>query len=119
LFVQYNSEKLNLFRRDLVERILTMDCDEAIKYIKNNVKTYDILNLSYNRVYTPGEVINIETEDCAGKKSCRVLVQLTGDTLTSTVEVDLEEIKDDLVEIKHITRDKSETTVITIEKCEI
>lgn len=97
---------------------LTMDCEELIEYVKKNVKAYDNVELSYNRVFTPGEVINVET--CVlkgGKKSCTVLVQLDGDTIHSTVDIDLEEIKYDLIEVKHIPQDGDET-LITIATCE-
>lgn len=101
-----------------MEKKLTMDCDDAIDYIINNVEVYDNLELSYHRVFTPGEVINIEEYDCEDRKSCRVVVQVEGE-LGQSVEVDMEEIKDDLIEVKHITKDKKDTTIITIEKCEI
>ena len=99
-------------------KTMTMDCEEAIEYVKKNVKPYDNVELSYNRVFTPGEVINIET--CVlngGRKSCSVMVQLSGDTLSNTVEVDLEEIKYDLIEVKHLPKDDEEI-LITIEKCD-
>ena len=41
---------------------MTMDCDEAIDYVRENVKVYDTLELSYNRIFTPGEVIGIDTD---------------------------------------------------------
>lgn len=102
-----------------MEKILKMDCDEAIEYVKNNVQNYDHLELSYNRVYTPGEVISIQTECLSGKDVCSVMVQLTGDTLRNTIEVDLEEVKDDLIEVKHKPKGQEEVTVITIEKCDM
>jgi len=98
---------------------LKMDCDEAIQYIKNNVKTYDTLELSYNRVFTPGEVLNIDTECVGGKDVCNVMVQLTGETLGSAVEIDLEEVKFDLIEVKHIPKDSDTSTTISIERCEM
>jgi Uncharacterized protein conserved in archaea len=101
-----------------VVKQVSMDCEEAIEYIKNNVKTYDNVELSYNRVFTPGEVINIDT--CVlkdGKQSCTVMVQLSGDTLGSTVDVDLEEVKYDLIEVRHIPQEGDET-LITIDYCE-
>jgi hypothetical protein len=45
------------------------------------------------------------------------MVQLSGDTLSNTVEVDLEEIKYDLIEVKHLPKDDEEI-LITIEKCD-
>jgi hypothetical protein len=101
-----------------MEKNLKMDCEEAIEYVKNNVKTYDNLELSYNKIYTPGEVINVVIECLKGKETCSVMVQLAGDTINSTVEVDLEEVKDDLVEVKHTPKDKDDTTVITIDRCD-
>lgn len=97
---------------------LTMDCEQAIEYVKKNINPYDNVELSYNRVFTPGEVINIET--CVlkgGKKSCTVVVHLEGDTLHGTVDIDLEEIKYDLIEVKHKPQDGDEV-LITIDACD-
>lgn len=102
-----------------MEKQLKMDCDEAIEYIKNNVKTYDNLALSYNRIYTPGEVINIETVCLKGRETCNIMVQLASETIGNTVEVDLEEVKDDLVEVRHTPKGREDTTVISIEKCDV
>ena len=102
-----------------MEKKITMDCDEAIEYIKNNVKTYDNIELSYNRVFTPGEVINVHTECIEGRDVCNVMVQLTGKTVGSAVEIDLEEVKFDLIEVRHMPKDDDSTTLITIEKCEM
>jgi hypothetical protein len=101
----------------IMEKNKTMDCDEAVDYIRNNVKHFDVLELSYNRVFTPGEVIVVEEYDCEDRKSCRITVQIEGD-LGQAVELDMEEIKDDLIEIKHIPDGDGEPTIITIEKCE-
>ena len=100
-----------------MERKLTMDCDEAVEFIRNNVKRFDTLELSYHRVFTPGEVINVEEYDCEDRKSCRVMVQVESE-LGNSVELDMEEIKDDLIEIKHIASDSEDITTITIEKCD-
>ena len=98
---------------------LKMDCDEAIDYIKKNVKVYDVLELSYNRVFTPGEVLNIDTSEYNGKEGLKVIIHVSEETFTSTVEVDLEEVRDDLIEVIHIPKDKNEEIVILIEKCDI
>ncbi len=96
-----------------------MDCDEAINYIRKNVKIYDNLELSYHRVFTPGEVINIDEYDCEdNRKSCRVIVQIEGESLGQSVEVDMEAINDDLIEIKHLPAGEDYPTTIVIEKCE-
>ena len=101
-----------------MDKMLTMDCDEAIDYIRKNVKIYDNLELSYHQDFTPGEVINIEEYDCDDdRKSCRVIIQIQGEDVGQTVEVDLESIKDDLIEIKHLPTGEDYPTTIIIEKC--
>ncbi len=98
---------------------LEMDCDKAIEYIKENVQIYDILELSYNRVFTPGEVLNIDTSEYNGKNGLKVVIHVSEETFTSTVEVDLEEVKEELIEVIHIPKNKDEKTVILIDKCDI
>lgn len=97
---------------------ITMDCEEVIEYVKQNVKPFDNVEMSYNRVFTPGEVINIDT--CVlkgGQKSCTVLVHVDGDTIHNTVDIDLEKIKYDLIEVRHIPRD-GEEILIDIDTCD-
>jgi len=98
---------------------LKMSCNEVMDYIKKNVKVYDILELSYNRVFTPGEVLNIDTSKYNGKEGLKVVIHITEGTLTSTVEVDFEEIKDELIEVIHTPKNKNEMISITIDKCDI
>lgn len=103
----------------MITKEVEMDCDLAIDYIKKNVNAHDILELSYNRVFTPGEVLSIDTSEYNGKEGLKVIIHVSEDTFTSTVEVDVEEIKDDLIEVTHIPKNKDEKTVILIEKCEL
>lgn len=96
-----------------------MDCDEAISYVKDNVNDYDYLELSYNRIFTPGEVISVETDNLNGKDICNVMIQVKGDTVRNTIVVDLEEVKDDLIEMRHVPKGEEEDILIEIERCEI
>lgn len=96
-----------------------MDCDEAIGYVKDNVKDYDYLELSYNRVFTPGEVISVDIDNIKGKDVCNIMIQVKGDTIRNTIQVDLEEVKDDLIELRHIPKGEQDSTLIEIERCEI
>ncbi len=98
-------------------KTIEMDCDDAIKYVRDNVKEYDSLELSYNRIFTPGEVIAIDTEEECEGNACKLMVQVSS-KLGTTVDVDLQEIKDDLVEVKHTPKDSKDTTIIIIERCE-
>ena len=40
-----------------------MTFDEAVEYIRNNVHVKDTLEVSYNRIFAPGEVLGITEED--------------------------------------------------------
>ena len=100
-----------------MEKELTMDCDEALKYVKDEVKVFDVLELSYNRVFTPGEVLNIDTSEYNGEPGLKVVINVAEEQIASAIEVDLEEIKDDLIELRHIPKGTNNETVITIERC--
>ena len=46
----------------MVEEV-QMTLEEAIEYVRNNVEVTDILEISYNRIFAPGEVLGITEED--------------------------------------------------------
>ena len=89
----------------MVEEI-EMSFDEALEYVKNNVEVGDLLELSYSRIFAPGEVLGFTEEDEMTGEGFRVGLQLTGKILNQCVEVDFNEIADDLIEMRHITDDK-------------
>ena len=97
----------------MVEEIV-MTIDDAIEYIRDNVKINDLLELSYNRIFAPGEVLNVLEEDEETGEGLRVGLQLTGEILNQTVEVDFNEIRDDLLEFRHVKED-GEEIIIEIE----
>jgi hypothetical protein len=90
---------------------LVLTVDEAIDYIKNNVKVYDTLEISYNRIFAPGEVLNLIPEDEVTEEGFRIDLQLNGEVLSQTVTIDFDEIKDDLLEFRHIHNDDEEVIV--------
>lgn len=83
-----------------------MSAEEAIEYVGENVQIRDILEISYNRIFAPGEVLNIISEDEETGEGLRVSLQLNGEILNQVVDVDFKEIKDDLLELRHIKGDK-------------
>lgn len=83
-----------------------MSAEEAIEYVRENVQIRDILEISYNRIFAPGEVLNIISEDEETGEGFRVSLQLNGEILNQVVDVDFKEIKDDLLELRHIKGDK-------------
>ena len=85
---------------------LLMGMDDAIEYVRNNVEVGDTLEISYNRIFAPGEVLGIIEEDEGTGEGLRVNLQLNGEILNQAVEIDFKEIYDDLLEMKHITEEK-------------
>ena len=83
-----------------------MSAEEAIEYVREKVQIRDILEISYNRIFAPGEVLNIISEDEETGEGLRVSLQLNGEILNQVVDVDFKEIKDDLLELRHIKGDK-------------
>ena len=79
-----------------------MSAEEAIEYVRENVQIRDILEISYNRIFAPGEVLNIISEDEETGEGLRVSLQLNGEILNQVVDVDFNEIKDDLLQLRHI-----------------
>ena len=83
-----------------------MSFDEALEYVKTKVNVGDVLELSYNRIFAPGEVLGFTEEDDMNGEGFRVSLQLNGEILNQSIEIDFDEIKDDLIEMRHITDDK-------------
>ena len=83
------------------EKELVMNPDEMVEYIRQNVQPTDILEISYNRIYAPGEVLTITEEDEETGEGLRIGLQLNGEILNQNIEVDLNEIKDEILELRH------------------
>jgi hypothetical protein len=98
-----------------MEKEINLKADDALDYIKSNVKNYDLLEISFNRIFVPGEVLDVNAVEIDDEvKSLRLLIKMSGETIKETIEVDLVEIKDDIVEIRHITNETA--TVLSIEE---
>lgn len=88
--------------RDIMVEEVEMTLDEAIEYVRNNVEVKDILEISYSRIFAPGEVLGITEEDEVTGEGLRVAMQLTGKILNQSIEVDFNEIGEDLIEMRHV-----------------
>ena len=71
---------------------IVLTTDEAIEYVRNNVNVGDTLEISYNRIFAPGEVLGITEEDEVTGEGLRVNLQLNGEILNQAVEIDFNEI---------------------------
>lgn len=89
----------------MVEEV-EMSFDDALDYVKNNVEVGDTLEISYNRIFAPGEVLGFTDEDEQTGEGYRVSLQLNGEILNQAVEIDFSEIEDELLEMRHICGDK-------------
>ncbi|AXV39973.1 DUF2097 domain-containing protein [Methanobacterium sp. BAmetb5] len=78
-----------------------LKAEEIIDYIRDNVKTHDILEISYNRIYAPGEVLGVEMQEEYGEEFLEVTLHLNGDLVNQVVRINMHAIKDDLIEIRH------------------
>jgi hypothetical protein len=98
-----------------MEKEIILSPKDVIEYIRDNVETLDLLELSYNRIFAPGEVLYIDHEDDETKEGLRVTMQLNGEMLNQTVEVDIHEIIDDLLEVRHVKKETTLTTILVVE----
>lgn len=96
-----------------MEKEINLNSVDALDYIKNNVKNYDILEISFNRIFLPGEVLDLEINDDEDQESILLMMQLNGELLNDTIQIDLVRIMDDILEIRHIQNDES--TLIVVE----
>ncbi|WP_281774465.1 DUF2097 domain-containing protein [Methanobacterium formicicum] len=84
-----------------MEEEIFLKAEEIIDYVRDNVKTHDILEISYNRIYAPGEVLGVEIEEEYGEEFLEVTLHLNGDLVNQIVRINMHAIKDDLIEIRH------------------
>ena len=92
---------------------IEMDPDDIIEYVRNEVKVNDIFELSYNRVFAPGTVLGITPEDEETGAGLTISLQLNGELLNLAVDIDLNEMKDEIIEIRHLP-DGDEDKLIVI-----
>ena len=54
---------------------LSLSVDEAVKYLKENVKIHDNLEISYNRIFAEGEILNMDFSEYFEKPGFNFIVQ--------------------------------------------
>ena len=73
--------------------------DELIDYIKENFKENAHLQISYNRIFTPGKILFIDIED----DNVIITLQLEGEILNQVIEINIKSILSDIIELRYIT----------------
>lgn len=74
--------------------------DQLEDYVINNFKEDAFLEISYNRVFIPGKILFVD-EDAV------ITLQLKGQLLNQRVDINIKEVKKELVEIIYTYDDES------------
>ncbi|MBE6503521.1 MAG: DUF2097 domain-containing protein [Methanobrevibacter sp.] len=80
---------------------LELSTKDAVKYLKEHVKIHDKIEISYNRIFAEGEVLNVDFSKYFDKPGFRLLVLLEESDLGATIEIDVYEVEDDIIEFTH------------------
>lgn len=93
---------------------MKLTTDEAVAYLKENVKIHDKIEISYNRIFAEGEVLNVDFSKYFGEPGFKMLVSLDESDLGATIEIDVYEVEDDIIEFVHYPKDGEEVDVTVI-----
>jgi hypothetical protein len=93
---------------------LELTTEEAVKYLKENVKIHDNIEISYNRIFAEGEVLNVDFSEYFGEPGFRLLVSLDESVLGATVEIDVYEVEEDIIEFVHYPKNGEDVDVTVI-----
>lgn len=87
---------------------------EAVKYLKENVKMHDRIEIAYNRVFAVGEVLNVDFSEYYGEPGFKLLISMDESDLGSTIEIDVYEFEEDIIEFIHYPQDGEDVEVTVI-----
>ena len=93
---------------------LELTTKEAINYLKENVKIHDNLEISYNRIFAEGEVLNVDFSEYFGKPGYKLLLSLDESELGAAIEIDVYEVEEDIIEFIHYPKKGEEVEVTVI-----
>ena len=93
---------------------LKLTTEDAVKYLKENVKIHDNIEISYNRIFAEGEVLNVDFSKYFGEPGFKMLISLDESDLGATIEMDVYEVQDDIIEFIHYPKDGDEVEVTVI-----
>ena len=93
---------------------LELTTQEAVNYLKENLKIHDVLEISYNRIFAEGEVLNVDFSKYFGKPGFKLLISLDESELGATVEIDVYEVEEDIIEFIHYPKNGEDVEVTVI-----
>ena len=95
-------------------KTLELTTQEAVNYLKENVKIHDRIELSYNRIFAEGEILNDDFSKYFGEPGFKLLISLDESDLGATIEVDVYEVQEDIIEFVHYPKDGEDVDVTVI-----
>ncbi|WP_178648248.1 DUF2097 family protein [uncultured Methanobrevibacter sp.] len=95
---------------------LELSVEDAVEFLKENLKIHDVLEISFNRIFAEGEVLNIDFSEYFNKPGFKILVSLDADSINPTIEIDVYEIQDDLIEYTIYPKEGEDVYVSVIDK---
>lgn len=95
---------------------LELSVEEAVEFLKENLKIHDVLEISFNRIFAEGEVLNIDFSEYFNKPGFKILVSLDADSINPTIEIDVYEIQDDLIEYTIYPKEGEDVYVSVVDK---
>lgn len=93
---------------------LELTTEKAVDYLRDNVKIHDKIEISYNRIFAEGEVLNMDFSEYFGKPGFKMLVSLDESQIGSTVEIDVFEVEEDIIEFVHYPKEGESVEVTVI-----
>lgn len=82
------------------EKHIVLKEDDLQEYILKNFKEDAFIEISYNRVFIPGKILYIDDD-------ASITLQLKGQLLNQRVDINIDEVKKELVEIIYTFEDES------------
>lgn len=95
-------------------REMELTTKDAVKYLKENLKIHDKIEISYNRIFAEGEVLNVDFSEYFGEPGFKILVSLDESELGATIEIDVYEVEEDIIEFVHYPKDGEVVDVTVI-----
>jgi hypothetical protein len=93
---------------------LKLTTPQAVDYLKEKVNIHDNIEISYNRIFAEGEVLNMDFSEYFGEPGFKMLVSLDESDLGATVEIDIYEVEEDIIEFVHYPKNGEEVVVSVI-----
>lgn len=93
---------------------LELTTQQAVDYLKEKVNIHDNIEISYNRIFAEGEVLNMDFSEYFGEPGFKMLVSLDESDLGATVEIDIYEVEEDIIEFVHYPKNGEEVDVTVI-----